>query len=233
MKYLFTPNDQHFDLGFGVAADSFKQAGDVVLLSHADSPSPNLHLPANFLYRHAIELYLKSGIFIFHKKFSLQFENGLPMVLVGIKNSKPIDKVHDLQQLFTYFRSLVSNQTKYLAEHTNTDWSFHPNFDKWISDIEATDSSGTFFRYPVTKHHSQDKNKSVYKGGNFQDMVANIGVSAAPLKAFVVLDSDGGIATTFQLDDTRAKKMTSPLKGAVDVMYGYNIAMRMELTNGR
>ena len=37
-------------------------------------------------------------------------------------------------------------------------------------------------------------------------MVANIGVSTAPLKAFVVLDSDGGIATTFQPDDTLAKK---------------------------
>lgn len=59
MHYLCTPLDQHFDNGFGAVADSFKEAADSLVQSTAEAQFLNSHLPISFLYRHAIELYLK------------------------------------------------------------------------------------------------------------------------------------------------------------------------------
>lgn len=229
------PLNQQFDLGFGSVANSFKYAGDAVMSPQSDSPSLNPHLPASFLYRHAIELFLKSGIVIFHLKFQLPFGkesfNSEPMVLVKTK-WKQIRTVHGLQDLYDYFRSLVSSQVDYLSTHTRTDWSFPSKLDAWISDIDATDSTSTFFRYPFTKYRDQDDNKSIHKEGNFDSMVAGIGEGAKPLKAFLVVDENNEVVKAFNFDDELAKAMTAKLRGAADLMYGFHAAMRAELTGG-
>ncbi len=235
MNYLLMPLNQQFDLGFGSVANSFKYAGDAVMSPQSDSPSLNPHLPASFLYRHAIELFLKSGIVIFHRKFQLPFGkepfDGEPMVLVKTRWIQ-IRTVHGLQDLYDYFRSLVSSQADYLSTHTRTDWSFPSKLDAWISDIDATDSTSTFFRYPFTKHRDQDDNKSVHKEGNFESMVAGIGEGAKPLKAFLVVDENNEVVKAFNFDDELAKSMTATLRDAADLMYGCHAAMRMELTGG-
>ena len=127
VNYLLTPIDQHFDLGFGSVANSFKHAADSVLSSQSESPSLNAHLPASFLYRHSIELFLKSGIIIFHRKFQIPFDqepsDSEPKVVVGSK-WKPMYSVHGVQDLYFYFRSLVFRHAEYLAEHTRTNWEF-------------------------------------------------------------------------------------------------------------
>lgn len=129
MNYLLTPLEQHFDLGFGSVANSFKHAADLVLSSQSESPTLNSHLPASFLYRHSIELFLKSGIIIFHRKFQIPFDqkphNSEPKVLVG-QEWKTMYSVHGVQDLYSYFRSLVSRHAEYLAEHTRTIWEFPP-----------------------------------------------------------------------------------------------------------
>ena len=201
----------------------------------SDSPSLNPHLPASFLYRHAIELFLKSGIVIFHRKFQLPFGekpfDSEPMVLVKTKWQQ-IRTVHGLQDLYDYFRSLVSSQAGYLSTHTRTDWSFPSKLDAWISDIDATDSTSTFFRYPFTKHRNQDDNKSIHKEGNFDSMVAGIGEGAKPLKAFLVVDENNEVVKAFHFDDELAKSMTATLRNTADLLYGCHAAMRGELTGG-
>lgn len=235
MNYLLMPLDQQFDLGFGSVANSFKYAGDAVMSPQSDSPSLNPHLPASFLYRHAIELFLKSGIVIFHRKFQLPFGDepfdGEPKVLVK-KKWKLMRTVHGLQDLYDYFRSLVSSQAAYLSMHTSTDWSFPSKLDAYISDIEATDSTSTFFRYPFTKHRDQDNNKSIHKEGNFDSIVAGIGEGSKPLKAFLVMDENDDVVNAYHYDDELAKAMTATLKSAADLLYGYHAAMRWELTGG-
>jgi hypothetical protein len=235
MNYLLLPLDQQFDLGFGSVANSFKYAGDAVMSPQSDSPSLNPHLPASFLYRHAIELFLKSGILIFHRKFELPFGDesfsGEPKVLMRTK-WKAMYTVHGIQDLYNYFRTLVSGQASYLSANTRTDWSFPSKLDAWISDIEATDSTSTFFRYPVTKHRNQDGNKSVHKEGNFKSLVAGIGEGSKPLKAFLVVDENDEVVKAFHYDDELAKSMTATLRSAADLLYGYHAAMRWELTGG-
>lgn len=235
MNYLLMPLDQQFDLGFGIVGNSFKHAGDSVMSPQSESPDLNPHLPASFLYRHAIELFLKSGIIIFHRKFQLPFGDepfdGEPKVPVRGK-WKAMYTVHGLQDLYSYFRSLFANHASYLAQHTRTNWSFSPELDRWIAEIEATDSTSTFFRYPVTKHRKEDTNKSINKEGDFEDMLAGIGNAAKPLKAFLVVNQGDEVVKAFQYDADLVKSMTETLRNAADQLYGCHAAMRGELTGG-
>lgn len=235
MNYLLTPIHQHFDLGFGSVANSYKHAADSILSSKSKSPSLNAHLPASFLYRHSIELFLKSGIIIFHRKFQIPFDqepsDSEPKVVVGSK-WRPMYSVHGVQDLYFYFRSLVSRHAEYLAEHTRTNWEFPPELDHWISEIEATDSTSTFFRYPVTKHKAQDANKSVHHESNVDRMLSQLEKGAKPVKAFFVLGEGDEIVKTFTFNDELAKAMTIVLKDTANLFYGCHAAMRGELTDG-
>ncbi|WP_374243533.1 hypothetical protein [Zoogloea sp.] len=235
MNYLLTPLDQHFDLGFGSVANSFKHAADSVLSSQSESPSLNAHLPASFLYRHSIELFLKSGIIIFHRKFQIPFDqepfDGEPKVVVGTK-WKPMYSVHGVQDLYTYFRSLLSGHAEYLEKHTSTNWEFPPELDGWVSEIEATDSTSTFFRYPVTKHKTQDANKSVHRESNVDKVLSQLEKGAKPVKVFLVVGASDEILKTFTFNDELAKAMTSILRDTANLFYGCHAALRGELTGG-
>jgi hypothetical protein len=239
MYYLMMPLDQHFDLGFGAVANSFKNAGDLVFAPEADSIFLNHHLPASFLYRHAIELYLKSAIVIFHRKFRLPFGpspfDGEAQVRVGGK-WKQMRNVHALGELYSYFRSLFNDHATYLEANTNTDWSFPPELDKWVSEIEAMDSSSTFFRYPMTKHRDSDKAKSVMK----EETPLGVLERMAPgdkretgVKALFVLDENDEITRAFHHEDEGAQAILDILKRISEFLYGCHAAMRRELTGGR
>ena len=235
MNYLLTPLDQHFDLGFGSVANSFKHAGDAVLSQQSESPSLNAHLPASFLYRHSAELFLKSGIIIFHRKFQIPFDqepyDSEPKVVVGHK-WQSMYSVHGVQDLYAYFRSLVSRHAEYLAEHTRTNWEFPTELDRWISEIEATDSTSTFFRYPVTKHKAQDANKFVHRESNVDRVFSQLGEGADPVRAFLVLGDGDEIVKAFTFNDELAKAMVYVLRDTANLFYGCHAAMRGELTGG-
>jgi hypothetical protein len=236
MNYLLTPFDHHFDLGFGAVANSFKYAGDAVLSPQSDSPSLNKHLPTSYLHRHAIELYLKSGIIIFHKKFQLSYGeepfDGEPRVQIGVK-WKRMFEVHGLQDLYRYLCVLVSDRAVYLSEHTRLeDWTFPPELNDWIAQIDAIDWSSTFWRYPVTKHSNQDQNKSINKVGDWASMVTGIAERSKPLKAFLVVNENEEVVQAFQHDDELAQSMSDSLQKTVDFFYSCHAAMRMELTGG-
>lgn len=236
MNYLLTPFDQHFDLGFGAVANSFKYAGDAVLSPQSDSPNLNKYLPASYLHRHAIELYLKSGIIIFHKKFQLPYGeepfHSEPKVQIGVKWRRMYD-VHGLLDLYRYFCVLVSDRAAYLSEHTRLeDWSFPPELNDWIAKIDATDWSSTFWRYPVTKHPSHDQNKSINKEGDWESLIEGMAERSTPLKAVLVVNENQEVVKAFQHDDELAQAMTGALQNAVDFFYACHAAMRAELTDG-
>lgn len=235
MRYLFKPLDQHFDNGFGAVADSFKEAADSLTQSTEVAPFLNSHLPVSFLYRHAIELYLKSAILIFHKKFKIPYgtvlHDGEPHVLVDQK-WKALYNEHRVQILYFYVRSLFADQSEYLNTKTRTDWSFPSELDNWISKIEMTDSSSTFFRYPATKDKTKDKEKSVIREDDFESMISKIKVGTKPLKAFLVLDEDDQITQAFSHDDTQSQEIMVTLKEVANILDGYHAALVGELTRG-
>ncbi|WP_153117486.1 hypothetical protein [Rhodocyclus tenuis] len=236
MHYLFMPLDQHFDKGFGAVADSFKEAADSLTQSTAEAPFLNAHLPVSFLYRHAIELYLKSAILIFHRKLKIPYGttpwDGEPHVL-GDAKWKPMYNEHRIQTLYSYVRELFSQQSEYLEEKTRTDWSFPVELDDWIKKIETTDSSSTFFRYPVTKDKIKDKEKSAIREDDFENMLAKAKSGSKPLKAFLVLDSDDQVTQAFSHDDSQSQETMAILKEVSHVLYGCHAALVGELTGGR
>lgn len=140
--------------------------------------------------------------------------------------------VHGVQDLYSYFRSLVFRHAGYLAEHTRTNWEFPPELERWISEIEATDSTSTFFRYPVTKHKAHEANKSVHRESNVNLVLSQLEKGAKPVKAFLVLGEGDEIVKTFTFNDELAKAMTNVLRDTANLFYGCHAAMRGELTGG-
>lgn len=140
--------------------------------------------------------------------------------------------VHGVQDLYSYFRRLVSDHADYLAQHTRTNWEFPPELDRWVSEIEVTDSTSTFFRYPVTKHKAKDANKSVHRESDVDRVLSQLKVGAKPVKEFVVVGENDEIVKTFTFNDEVAKAMTNVLRNTANLFYGCHAAMRGELTGG-
>ena len=235
MHYLLTPLHTHYDLGFGGVANSFKHAADLVASPDSLSPSLEPHLPASFLYRHAIELFLKSGIIIFHRKFKVPYGSAPhdtePQVPVSGK-WKPMYTVHTLKPLHERLKVLFVDWAAYLEKNTGTSWAFPEGFDGWIESIDATDSSSTFFRYPVTKHGDKDAAKSTMKEDNYANIIARMGPGSPPQKAFVVVDENDNIVSAYRRDDSSTAAMLQCLSETANCLYGCHAAMRGELTDG-
>lgn len=151
MHYMFTPLDQHFDLGFGAMANSFMESADLLSNPEPVKPFLNSHLPVSYLYRHSVELFLKSSIVILHRALELPYgdtaSDSEPKVFVGTK-WRLMFEVHGLVPLNSYARSLFEKHAEILRERTHMAWYIGPEFDGWINAIEATDSSSTFFSLP-------------------------------------------------------------------------------------
>jgi hypothetical protein len=234
MHYLLTPLQTHFDMGFGGVANSFKHAADLVADPDSDSSNMNSHLPASFLYRHAIELFLKSGIIIFHRKFKLPWgtsDDAEPKVPVAGK-WKPMYSIHMLAPLHARLSTLMHEHAQFLRKETSTNWEFPAELPNWIADIDATDSSSTFFRYPVTKHADKDETKSTMKAEDYRSIIARMGPEAPPQKMFVIFDEDDNVVDSYRMDRTQSLAMLQVLRQAAECMYNCHAAMRGELTGG-
>src|SRR5690554_2385757 len=106
MNYLYTPPSSHYDGGIGITACNFRDAAET-LQEHGASLDGIL--PLCYLYRHAMELFLKSIIFILHKKYKIGFGNGFSLERPGIKvrgRWESMEKTHNLSDLYTYFEIL-------------------------------------------------------------------------------------------------------------------------------
>ena len=66
MNVFITPPETHFDGGLGISASDFRSAAETLKSSEVSGSGI---LPICYLQRHSLELYLKSLIFILHKKF--------------------------------------------------------------------------------------------------------------------------------------------------------------------
>lgn len=203
--------------------------------SSSESKGFDSHLPGSFLYRHAIELYLKAGIIIFHRKFALPWgEDGCgdePKVPVGGK-WKAMYNFHGLELLHGRLSALFAEHADYLRDNTEVDWSLPAEFKAWIAQIEATDGSSTFFRYPVTKHAAQDAEKSPSKESSVAGVFARFGPAFPPQRAFFVLNQEDEIVQSFYRDETQTDALLDLLRKTSDCLYGLHAALRGELTGG-
>jgi hypothetical protein len=231
MQYIMMPLDAHYDSGFGAIADAFH--GSALTLK-TDKPSFFEHLPQNFLFRHAIELYLKSGIVILHRKLKLPFGtqpyNAEPMVLTG-GEWKPIRTVHSIGALYSHWKETMeprAEELKALCKH-ETDWVPPPEMSKWIELVEATDPKSTYFRYPSTRDPKEDQAKSPFKEIGARGLVAAEGKF---IKALVIENEDREFVRGYVLDEDSEKESNAALMELSNLLYCFHAMMRMELTGG-
>ncbi len=233
MNYLLTPFHKHADLGFGAMADSYKDAADYLEVNGAELAYFNGHLPINFLRRHAIELYLKSGILIFHRVLKLSFGtkpwDSDPMVRVSGTTWRPLYKTHDIQTLYGYFSQLFVEHQDFLASHTRTNWKFPSELADLINTIKVFDSDATHSRYPVTKDAAIDQVKGSFEQKSWDELLAMEGKE--PVKAFLIVNDSDEIIQSFSLNRSPMPELTAALRAVAEVFHDCHTALRGELTS--
>ncbi|MGH9638275.1 MAG: hypothetical protein ACRD72_25860, partial [Candidatus Angelobacter sp.] len=74
MLWMMMPLEEHYNDGFGAVGDAFRRAAETLNKNNSDGPMLWSHLPEIYLLRHAVELFLKSGIIIMHRKLRLPYD---------------------------------------------------------------------------------------------------------------------------------------------------------------
>jgi hypothetical protein len=64
MKYMLLPLNEHVDDGLGATGEAFEESATLLSSSSENISHSHYQIPLCFLYRHAIELYLKSAIVV-------------------------------------------------------------------------------------------------------------------------------------------------------------------------
>jgi hypothetical protein len=149
---MFMPLSRQADDGFGAIGRSFQDAADHLRQTNSEVSARWMHghLPINYLYRHAIELYLKSMITIAHRRLRLLSDSSaydpVPRIKVGEK-LKPIYNVHGIETLFNEMKRIFVSHRDAIAKIAKTNWSNIPKeLDAWIAIVDKIDPASTVFR---------------------------------------------------------------------------------------
>jgi hypothetical protein len=236
MQYVMMPLNEHYDLGFGAIAEAFRTSA----LSLKENKKNEFfgHLPQSFLFRHSVELFLKSGIVILHRKLKLPFDtkpyDGAPMVPVG-GTWRPIYSIHSIGTLYSYWKSLIDPRLQELKEMCKfkPDWAVQADADTWIKIIDDTDPNSTYFRYPSTKNPAEDQEKSPFKKTTKEDLFPPDRPDGKKITALVIENADGEFVRAYIAEkDADEAVYVDSLEGACEMLFNYHAMMRMELTGG-
>lgn len=227
MNYLITPPSTHYDGGIGITGCNFRDAADT-LKEHG--ASVDLVLPLCYLHRHAIELFLKSVIFILHKRYSIAFGDGFSLERPAIKVRDkwlPMDSTHNLSDLYSYFEVIYENCKGALPE--TTCWDMPADIKSKIDMVSGADPKSTFFRYPKSGSPHQDVKKSRIQKttleGNFKNQ-------ENPRKLVLMLDQNDELIETYDMDVDALGEIQEVLDYLSDFFNGVHAAFRCELANG-
>ncbi|HDI6324648.1 TPA: hypothetical protein POA51_005193, partial [Escherichia coli] len=197
--YLMMPLHMHIDYGFGATAEQFKESADI--LSASESVK-DLGMPVNYLRRHAIELYLKSLIYVLHRNFKIPFSSGGTLEKPKIKvlgKDFELENIHDIRLLTIY---LIGQHNKLIPcfFHLGIGVIEKDILDK-INKINSIDFKSTFFRYPKTGVHIQDMRKSSVRQKSTEDIINSMNKKEGKyVKALLLVDDEDNIVDSFDID---------------------------------
>ncbi len=233
---MMMPLDRHYDYGFGATGDAFFDAAKT--LEKEAKPTLFLDaLPKGFLLRHALELFLKSGIVVIHRRLKLPFDsdppNSTPKVLVGTE-WVPFFRVHSIATLYGYWKSLVLQHGDALVALTKykPDMTLPTGLDEAIALIEKTDPQGTYYRYPANRDPNEDKLKSPFKEVSQEQLFPPDLPKDKKIRALVIENENNEFVRAFVLDDTTEKEALEALFTTTDWFNGFHAMTRFELTGG-
>ncbi|HLZ13012.1 MAG TPA: hypothetical protein VKP58_10520 [Candidatus Acidoferrum sp.] len=238
MHYLMAPLEEHYDSGFGAVADAFHRAAKALEKENIGQRFAWNHLPQICLYRHAVELFLKSGIIIVHRKLKLPYGRGeshssnKPLFLDPAGIWKSLYKTHDLAELYAYWKKLMVGHKDKLTELTKNkpDMSVPPELDGWIDTLATADPNTDYFRYPISKNPANDKEKSPFKEVPLKGLLQT--KEGEYERALVIKNSDGEFVRAFKLDDSTDRKVQEAASEAAQMLGNFDAMFRFELTDG-
>lgn len=239
MNYLLTPLHSHYDLGFGATGNAFKMAADHLEKS-PEAKKDNLfnaHLPINFLYRHAIELHLKSAVVICHKRLKLPYGDlpytADPMVRVD-GQWLPFNRVHGTAQLWKYVGELFTEHAEWLRSNTKCDWTFNDHEDENVQCIHDGDPRSILFRYPSTKNLAADVDKSAMQEFTPTDLEELFARPKEEQKVFamIVENDDKEFVRGYMFDDKTGRELSAALRAFSTTCDNLHAALRMEMCGG-
>jgi hypothetical protein len=238
VHYLMAPLAEHYDSGFGAVGDAFHRAAKALEKENVGQRFAWNHLPQIALYRHAVELFLKSGIIIVHRRLKLPYGRGepyysdKPLFLDPSGNWKSLYKTHDLAELYAYWKKLMVGHKDELTELTKNkpDMSVPPEMDGWIDALATVDPNTDYFRYPISKNAANDKDKSPFKEVPVEGLFP--AKEGEYVKALVVENSKGEIVRAFKLDNSTDRKIQEAASEAAQMLNNFDAMFRFELTDG-
>jgi hypothetical protein len=231
--YYFMPLDSHFDRGYGVIGDAYLEAADELAKVEANEQRLHAHLPTNYLYRHAVELYLKSMIVMMHTAFEISTNTPAPKpprVLLHGKSWR-FDKVHTVGGLWDCLNRLMKKHKVALQATSNTNWSELEECEPWLNEIDAVDLTGTLQKYPTSGNEAADRQKASFKPMT-DELLNNVLSSGAYVKALVLENADGS-SNSYMLDSSPTKELRETILQCVKLLSNAHFGMRCELGKGR
>ena len=238
MNYFLMPLDAHADSGFGAIAEAFRDAAKTLREAKPKAAFFE-HLPQSFLFRHAVELFLKSEIVILHRKLSLPYgtktPDDIPMIQEGSKWI-PMFRVHSIGVLFSHWRSLIDSRLNELKDMTKykCDWTVDSGADQWASVIDAIDPRSTYSRYPSMRDPDEDRSKSPFKETAKEDLFPQNAPPERAIMALVVEDQDREFVRAYvnEKNEEQDKEYLTALESMCEMLFNYHAMMRFELTDG-
>lgn len=238
--YMLTPLHTHIDFGFGATGEAFRAAADKLESSLPEQSERvgvfNEHLPINYLRRHAVELFLKSAIVVFHRRFKIPYGDepatGEPYALVNGK-WKPFVHLHSVKLLWAYLKVLFREQKAALDAIATINWEFATEVDTWIDTIESRDPRSTFFRYPNPGESQTDVPKSSMARTSEEQILDQM-TQNPEKKRFVVLleNDDREVVRAYYYAGPALAEFSRLLKEAADHFHEVHAALRMGVCNG-
>lgn len=234
MLYMLLPHEQHSDDGLGAMGDEFEEAGNALEL--APDKGTYFRITRCYLYRHAIELYLKSVVIILHRGLKIPYGKE-PYHGAGYMKLNgrwhPLYRTHSLKDLWEYVREIIQASQNELEARCKTDWQDIPDeLSEAIEKIDKLDRTSTFFRYPSPLEATAEITKSAWREVSM-DSVDEALPTNKPIKMMLLSDPADNVKAAFQYHDETLAEILELLKKTANDLTGFHIGLRCELMDGR
>lgn len=249
MMYLMSGIESHPDFGFGITGESYYKSAEFLYETHYEhyESTQQREAPQNYLYRHSIELFLKSLIIIFHKKLQINYNrdsyrSSRPKILIG-GNWRNLYSCHWIDSLYDYWlrELLLPNINKLNQIAPQGDWREVNEISDLFPIICKYDRDSSYFRYPVTGDASLDQHKFTMKrfeADTLENLMENLRSEDEEERGnwgnsiFVNVDEDGNITYAFREDKKPLNSVTDALKKVAHYLSCIHIMSRVTLCGG-
>lgn len=232
--------DEQIDLGYGVTGEAYYNSAEVLRDEKNKIKVQQLkELPINFLYRHSIELFLKSLIIICHKKLKVPYgdepsDSNKPKILTdGVW--RPLHRSHWIDVLYSYWREFVDNHYDKLTDMSgpNSHWNKENDIEVLIDLIAKYDKESSFFRYPVTENEEGDIEKFEMQKVDI-DSLQSIFKKEVDLGEIttVFLDENEQVTKAYTNKGEPLEDLTNALQKVSYYLYCIHIMARMTICKG-